>query len=134
MAERLAEALQRKGLSDRAAARALKRAGVSATHAYVGQLRKGDATNPSLEIMTGLAQVLDVTVGWLAGDEPPEPPLSPEEQAQIERIRQGVSSLRVQNIAERMTGLKKDFSLDAVEQMVETMLAAEGRHPDEDEI
>ncbi|WP_433513847.1 helix-turn-helix domain-containing protein [Nonomuraea sp. CA-143628] len=135
-ADRLTEALAKKGLTDRGAARALKRQGTPMSHEYVGKLKKGEAANPSLDKVEALARLLEVTVGWLAGDPPEQEKakqsLSAEEQAQIDRVRQGMSELRVQNIAERMTGLTEELSLDAVEQIVNTMLAAERRMQPED--
>ncbi|MEU6712986.1 helix-turn-helix domain-containing protein [Nonomuraea sp. NPDC046802] len=126
-ADRLTEALSKNKLTDRGAARALKKQGTPMSHEYIGKLKKGEATNPSLDKVEALARLLGVTVGWLAGDDDQDKPLTPEEQAQIGRVREGMAALRVQNIAERMTGLTEDLSLDAVEQMVNAMLAAEQR-------
>lgn len=125
LADRLDEGLKRLGLTERAAARALRELGVSATHSYIGQLRKGKKTNPTLEFLTGMAQVLGVTVGWLTGEDPPPArQLTPEEQAQREQLRRGLDELGVQNVAERMTGLSP-LSMEALAAMVEAMRRAE---------
>jgi transcriptional regulator with XRE-family HTH domain len=132
LAERLAEALQAKGYSDRRAAREIKKAGLPISHAYIGQLRKGEKTNPTLEHIEALATLLGVSVGWLAGDPLPPPVLTPEEERQREQIRRSLDELGVQNIAERMTGLSS-LSIDAIAQMVEAMRRAERLDNDQDD-
>ncbi|MGW0485837.1 hypothetical protein [Nonomuraea sp. NPDC003214] len=124
LADRLDEGLRSAKLSERAAARALAKVGVKATHAYIGQLRKGTKTNPTLEFLAGMAAVLGVTVGWLTGEDPPPAQLSPEEEQQLAQVRQGLEELGVEHVAQRMTGLSP-LSMSAIAQMVEAMRAAE---------
>ncbi|NYF44642.1 helix-turn-helix domain-containing protein [Streptosporangium sandarakinum] len=125
MAERLGEALRANKLSARGVERALKRQGMTVSHAYISQLKKGEKTNPTLELLEALAALLGVQVGWLAGEDPPAPrPLTEEERRQQEAVKQELTELGVLNIAERMTGLSP-LSISAIAQMVEAMRAAE---------
>ncbi|MEV0996829.1 hypothetical protein [Nonomuraea sp. NPDC050202] len=130
LAERLDEALRERGLSDRKTAKLLREQGVTVTHAYIGQLRKGTAENPSLVILTGLARFLGKSLDWLVGveEQPDEGPLTPEEAAQVARMEDKAMALKMRNVAKRLTGLKDSASLDAVEQMLDTMLSVEERH------
>ncbi|MFF5207433.1 Scr1 family TA system antitoxin-like transcriptional regulator [Streptosporangium sp. NPDC000396] len=73
LADRLEEALRRRGYSTRKAARAITDAGVQTTHVYIHQLSKGQRTNPTLEQLTALAVLLQVPLGWLVGDDIPSP-------------------------------------------------------------
>lgn len=73
LADRLGEALRRRGYSTRKAARALTDAGLQTTHVYIHQLSRGRRTNPTLEQLTALAVLLQVPLGWLAGDDVPGP-------------------------------------------------------------
>ncbi|GAA2691601.1 hypothetical protein GCM10010412_081930 [Nonomuraea recticatena] len=132
LAERLAEALQERGYSDRGAARELRRRGASITHAYIGQLRKGDKTNPSLEHLQALADLLGTSIDWLTGRDPvPETEDDEGERQQREDVRRGLEELGVTNIAQRMNGLSP-LSLSAVAQMVEAMRAAESLDEEDD--
>ncbi|WP_214317096.1 helix-turn-helix domain-containing protein [Nonomuraea sediminis] len=129
-AERLAIALDRKGMSARKAARELGhiRPDLRITNAYISALAKGTRTNPSSDVASALAQLLGVTVDWLLGQDHP-PQMSEEDQRQQQKVREGLAELGVQNIAERMVGLSP-LSLEAIDKMVEAMRAAE--HLDND--
>jgi transcriptional regulator with XRE-family HTH domain len=125
-AERLDEALKLKGWSARQAQREMTRIhpDLAITHAYISGLRRGKHTNPSTEVVTALAQLFGVPVGWLLGEDLPPVQLSEEDQRRQHQIRQGLAKLGVQNIAERMVGLSP-LSLEAIEKMVEAMRRAE---------
>ncbi|WP_171074858.1 helix-turn-helix domain-containing protein [Nonomuraea basaltis] len=125
-AERLDEALKLKGWSARQAQREMARThpGLAITHAYISGLRRGKHTNPSTEVVTALAQLFGVSVSWILGEDPPPPQLSEDDQRRQQQIREGLTQLGVQNIAERMVGLSP-LSLDAIEKMVEAMRRAE---------
>ncbi|MEU8105471.1 Scr1 family TA system antitoxin-like transcriptional regulator [Nonomuraea muscovyensis] len=68
-AERLDLALRRRGFSGAQVAAELTRAGIPITRAYVSQLRTGKQTNPTLQVLRALASCLQVSVGWLVGEE-----------------------------------------------------------------
>ncbi|MGI5281716.1 helix-turn-helix domain-containing protein [Nonomuraea polychroma] len=125
-ADRLDEALKLKGWSARQAQREMKRThpDLAITHAYISGLRRGKHTNPSTEVVTALAQLFDVSVSWLLGEDPRPPQLSEEDQQRQQQVREGLAALGVQNIAERMVGLSP-LSLEAIEKMVEAMRRAE---------
>ncbi|MFG3438385.1 helix-turn-helix domain-containing protein [Nonomuraea sp. NPDC047897] len=133
-AERLTTALKHKGMSARKAARELGRTrpDVAITHAYISALANGTRPNPSVEVVSALAQLLDVSAGWLMGEDPPPPQLSEEDQRRQQAVREGLAELGVQNIAERMVGLSP-LSLEAIEKMVEAMRAAEQLDNDQHE-
>ncbi|MEU1880886.1 helix-turn-helix transcriptional regulator [Streptosporangium sp. NPDC020072] len=130
-AERLAMALERKGLSARKAARELRRIRpeLRVTHAYISFLANGTRTNPSADVAGALAHLLDVTVDWLLGGQ--DPPLQAAEDQQHQKVREGLADLGVQHIAERLVGLSP-LSLEAVERMVDAMRAAERLDGDPD--
>ncbi|MBT2234810.1 helix-turn-helix domain-containing protein [Nonomuraea sp. NEAU-A123] len=132
-AERLDEALRDKGWSARQAQREMKRThpDLAITHAYISGLRRGKHTNPSTEVVTALAQLFDVSVSWLFGEDPPPPQLSEEDQQRHQAVREGLAELGVQNIAERLVGLSP-LSLEAIEKMVEAMRRAEQLDNDTD--
>ncbi|MFD9948784.1 hypothetical protein ACFWYW_46965 [Nonomuraea sp. NPDC059023] len=132
LAQRLAEALRERRLSDRGAARELKRRGVTISHAYIGLLRKGAKTNPTREHLEAFADLTGKSVDWLLGRDTPvlRRELTPEEQAKLEQARLGLADLGVQNVAERMMGLSQ-LSVDAILKMVEAMRAAEGADEEE---
>ncbi|MGA4995893.1 hypothetical protein [Nonomuraea bangladeshensis] len=134
LAERLDAILREKGLSSRKTARLLTEQGVTVTHAYIAQLRKGTASNPSLDLLTALARLVDVSRDWLAGDDEPQVmvSLTPEEEAHLARLVPKAQALRMRNVARRVTALKDEASLAAVEQMLDTMLAAEERYRQHD--
>ncbi|MEV0379745.1 helix-turn-helix domain-containing protein [Nonomuraea sp. NPDC050643] len=125
-AERLDKALKVKGWSARQAQREMKRThpDLAITHAYISGLRRGKHSNPSTEVVTALAQLFDVSVSWLLGEDPPPPQLSADDQQRQQAVREGLAELGVQNIAERMVGLSP-LSLEAIEKMVEAMRRAE---------
>ncbi|MEV1173201.1 Scr1 family TA system antitoxin-like transcriptional regulator [Nonomuraea sp. NPDC049784] len=68
-AERLDLALTKRGFTGAQVASALTEAGIPITRAYVSQLRTGKQTNPTLQVLRALASCLQVSVGWLVGDE-----------------------------------------------------------------
>lgn len=68
-AERLDLALRRRGFSGAQVAAELTEAGIPITRAYVSQLRTGKQTNPTLQVLRALAACLQVSVGWLVGEE-----------------------------------------------------------------
>ncbi|WP_030455147.1 helix-turn-helix domain-containing protein [Herbidospora cretacea] len=128
LAERLTEALRAKKVSNREAARALKKAGTPISHVYIGLLCSGGKANPTLEQMEALARFLGVSVGWLAGEEAPTAKVAPSATSSEEQERRQVLSdlnaLGVLNVAERMTGLSP-LSIEAIRTMVEAMRTAE---------
>ncbi|MCK2217644.1 Scr1 family TA system antitoxin-like transcriptional regulator [Actinomadura sp. ATCC 31491] len=68
-AERLDLALTKRGFTGAQVASALTEAGIPITRAYVSQLRTGKQTNPTLQVLRALAACLQVSVGWLVGDD-----------------------------------------------------------------
>ncbi|MGW0808039.1 Scr1 family TA system antitoxin-like transcriptional regulator [Nonomuraea sp. NPDC002799] len=68
-AERLDLALSKRGFTGAQVASALTEAGIPITRAYVSQLRTGKQTNPTLQVLRALASCLQVSVGWLVGDD-----------------------------------------------------------------
>ncbi|MEU0567852.1 Scr1 family TA system antitoxin-like transcriptional regulator [Nonomuraea sp. NPDC005983] len=68
-AERLDLALNKRGFSGAQVAAALTAAGIPITRAYVSQLRTGKQTNPTLGVLRALAECLQVSVGWLVGED-----------------------------------------------------------------
>jgi transcriptional regulator with XRE-family HTH domain len=68
-AERLDLALSKRGFSGAQLAAALTEAGIPITRAYVSQLRTGKQTNPTLQVLRALAACLQVSVGWLLGED-----------------------------------------------------------------
>ncbi|MBF8187448.1 helix-turn-helix domain-containing protein [Nonomuraea sp. K274] len=68
-AERLDLALTKRGYTGAQVASALTEAGIPITRAYVSQLRTGKQTNPTLQVLRALATCLQVSVGWLVGDD-----------------------------------------------------------------
>ncbi|MEV0593660.1 DUF5753 domain-containing protein [Nonomuraea cavernae] len=69
IAERLDLALRKRGYSGAQVAAELTKAGIPITRAYVSQLRTGKQTNPTLQVLRALAACLQVSVGWLVGEE-----------------------------------------------------------------
>ncbi|GAA4983976.1 transcriptional regulator with XRE-family HTH domain [Nonomuraea thailandensis] len=70
-ADRLGDALHAKGWSAQDLVRAVQQGGHRMTKSYLSQLLAGNKDNPNLELLRALAQLLDVSVGWLAGDDVP---------------------------------------------------------------
>ncbi|MFD2350252.1 helix-turn-helix domain-containing protein [Nonomuraea ferruginea] len=68
-AERLDLALAKRGFTGAQVAAALTEAGIPITRAYVSQLRTGKQTNPTLQVLRALAACLQVSVGWLVGED-----------------------------------------------------------------
>ncbi|WP_181019522.1 helix-turn-helix domain-containing protein [Nonomuraea typhae] len=68
-AERLDHALSKRGYTGAQVAAALTTAGIPITRAYVSQLRTGKQTNPTLQVLQALASYLQVSVGWLLGED-----------------------------------------------------------------
>lgn len=68
-AERLDLALNKRGFTGAQVAAALTEAGIPITRAYVSQLRTGKQTNPTLQVLRALAACLQVSVGWLVGED-----------------------------------------------------------------
>lgn len=68
-AERLDLALSKRGCTGAQVAAALTTAGIPITRAYVSQLRTGKQTNPTLHVLQALAAYLQVSVGWLLGED-----------------------------------------------------------------
>ncbi|MER7503573.1 Scr1 family TA system antitoxin-like transcriptional regulator [Nonomuraea pusilla] len=68
-AERLDLALTKRGYTGAQVASALTEAGIPITRAYVSQLRTGKQANPTLQVLRALASCLQVSVGWLVGDD-----------------------------------------------------------------
>ncbi|TMR10972.1 helix-turn-helix domain-containing protein [Nonomuraea turkmeniaca] len=126
-AERLAEAMDRQGLSARAVARALKAKGykgVGFSNAYISALIKGKSTNPGIETVNALADLLGVQRGWLLGDDPAEP-LTEEERRQEDHIRQRVEAVGIEYIAERWNGMDA-LKRVALVKIVDAVFEAEG--------
>ncbi|MET8006237.1 Scr1 family TA system antitoxin-like transcriptional regulator [Nonomuraea glycinis] len=71
LADRLTAAMRRMGINDRDLADLINSSGVSISHAYIVQLRKGQRTNPTLEHLRALAVALAVPVWWLIGEDDP---------------------------------------------------------------
>jgi transcriptional regulator with XRE-family HTH domain len=63
--------MRRQNISDRDLADLINSSGVSISHAYIVQLRKGQRTNPTLEHLKALAVALAVPVWWLIGEDDP---------------------------------------------------------------
>ncbi|MEU8244960.1 Scr1 family TA system antitoxin-like transcriptional regulator [Nonomuraea sp. NPDC048916] len=118
IAERLDLALRKRGYSGAQVAAELTRAGIPITRAYVSQLRTGKQTNPTLQVLRALAACLQVSVGWLVGEEHAEPG--------AERIPRpaGVSG-QIGQIGQSAAGLS-DTSLDVVRDVIGLARRAEG--------
>ncbi|GGO80343.1 DUF5753 domain-containing protein [Nonomuraea cavernae] len=112
IAERLDLALRKRGYSGAQVAAELTKAGIPITRAYVSQLRTGKQTNPTLQVLRALAACLQVSVGWLVG----------EEQADLGEER---SSGPASAIGESASGLS-DSSLHVVRDVIGLARRAEG--------
>ncbi|MEU4234813.1 hypothetical protein AB0F17_61960 [Nonomuraea sp. NPDC026600] len=125
LGDRLDQALRRKGYSSRKASKLLEeRGGVKMSHAYIRSIARGDQTNVGRDRLTALADLLDVTYGWLNGDEAAPPSVADDDEQITQRIREGVEELDIQHIAQRMVGLSGISKQDLLS-MVEMMRAAE---------
>ncbi|MEU6710102.1 Scr1 family TA system antitoxin-like transcriptional regulator [Nonomuraea sp. NPDC046802] len=118
-AERLDLALTKRGFTGAQLASALTEAGIPITRAYVSQLRTGKQTNPTLQVLRALASCLQVSVGWLVGDDYLE-------SGSVEDLQ-----LRAATIGLSASGLSES-SLEVLRGVVELARKAEGL-PDEPE-
>ncbi|WP_171074615.1 helix-turn-helix domain-containing protein [Nonomuraea basaltis] len=118
-AERLDLALTKRGFTGAQVAFALTEAGIPITRAYVSQLRTGKQTNPTLQVLRALASCLQVSVGWLVGDDYLESGAAEDLQ------------LRAATIGLAASGLSES-SLSVLRGVVELARKAEGL-PDEPE-
>ncbi|MFG1707888.1 Scr1 family TA system antitoxin-like transcriptional regulator [Nonomuraea sp. M3C6] len=118
-AERLDLALTKRGFTGAQVASTLTEAGIPITRAYVSQLRTGKQTNPTLQVLRALASCLQVSVGWLVGDDHLE-------SGAVEDLQ-----LRAATIGLSASGLSEG-SLAVLRGVVELARKAEGL-PDEPE-
>ncbi|MEV4576985.1 Scr1 family TA system antitoxin-like transcriptional regulator [Nonomuraea jabiensis] len=118
-AERLDLALTKRGFTGAQVASALTEAGIPITRAYVSQLRTGKQTNPTLQVLRALASCLQVSVGWLVGDDYLESGAVEDLQLRAASIGLGASEL-------------SESSLTLLRGVVELARRAEGL-PDEPE-
>ncbi|MFG6191383.1 Scr1 family TA system antitoxin-like transcriptional regulator [Nonomuraea sp. JJY05] len=118
-AERLDLALTKRGFTGAQVASALTEAGIPITRAYVSQLRTGKQTNPTLQVLRALASCLQVSVGWLVGDDYLESGAVEDLQLRAAAIGLGASDL-------------SESSLTLLRGVVELARRAEGL-PDEPE-
>ncbi|MER5649630.1 hypothetical protein [Streptosporangium sp. NPDC002524] len=138
-AERLTRATSEANISDRQIARDLTAMGIKTSHGYIGQLKRGEATNPGLELVTALAGILHKTVGWLAGEDDAQVPdaiqvlddlqelaaAQTPDDIQAAQVRKTMEDLGVLNIAQRTLGLSQ-LSLTAIAQIIEQARIVEG--------
>ncbi|MEU4576144.1 Scr1 family TA system antitoxin-like transcriptional regulator [Nonomuraea sp. NPDC023979] len=69
LADRLTLAMSRRGCTATQLAAAVTEAGIPITRAYVSQLKSGKQVNPTLAVVRAIATYLEVSVGWLIGEE-----------------------------------------------------------------
>ncbi|GAA3715654.1 hypothetical protein GCM10022224_096610 [Nonomuraea antimicrobica] len=112
-AERLDLALTKRGFTGAQVASALTEAGIPITRAYVSQLRTGKQTNPTLQVLRALASCLQVSVGWLVGDDHLE-------SGSVEDLQ-----VRAANVGLSASGLSEE-SLAVLRGVVELARKAEG--------
>ncbi|MGP3929752.1 Scr1 family TA system antitoxin-like transcriptional regulator [Nonomuraea sp. KM88] len=98
-AERLDLALTKRGFTGAQVASTLTEAGIPITRAYVSQLRTGKQTNPTLQVLRALASCLQVSVGWLVGDDYLESGSAEELQLRAATIGRSVSGLSEGSLA-----------------------------------
>ena len=98
-AERLDLALSKRGFTGAQVAAALTEAGIPITRAYVSQLRTGKQTNPTLNVLRALAASLQVSVGWLLGEDDLEPGAVEDLQLRAAVIGQSASGLSERSLA-----------------------------------
>lgn len=111
-AERLDLALAKRGFTGAQVANALTEAGIPITRAYVSQLRTGKQTNPTLQVLRALAACLQVSVGWLVGEDHVE--VGPGDDP----------NLQAAGLAQFASGLSED-SLSVVRGVIELARKAE---------
>jgi transcriptional regulator with XRE-family HTH domain len=112
-AERLGLALSKRGYTGAQLAAALTEAGIPITRAYVSQLRTGKQTNPTLQVLRALAACLQVSVGWLLGEDTTD-------SGSLEELH-----LRAAAIGASASGLS-DESLNVLRGVIGLARAAEG--------
>ncbi|MEV1244313.1 Scr1 family TA system antitoxin-like transcriptional regulator [Nonomuraea sp. NPDC050022] len=112
-AERLGLAMSKRGFTGAQLAAALTEAGIPITRAYVSQLRTGKQTNPTLQVLRALAACLQVSVGWLLGEDATD-------SGAVEELQ-----LRAAAIGASVSGLS-DGSLTVLRGVIELARAAEG--------
>ncbi|GAB2929033.1 Scr1 family TA system antitoxin-like transcriptional regulator [Nonomuraea fastidiosa] len=112
-AERLDLALTKRGYTGAQVAAALTEAGIPITRAYISQLRTGKQTNPTLQVLRALASCLQVSVGWLVGDDYLE-------SGSVEDLQ-----LRAASLGLAASGLSES-SLEVLRGVVELARKAEG--------
>ncbi|WP_223168008.1 helix-turn-helix domain-containing protein [Nonomuraea sp. SYSU D8015] len=71
LAERLSEALDDRGLTNAQLCELLDEQGFGVTPAYISGLCSGARKNPNLNLLRAMAALLDVSSGWLMGDDVP---------------------------------------------------------------
>ncbi|MFI7642383.1 Scr1 family TA system antitoxin-like transcriptional regulator [Nonomuraea sp. NPDC049400] len=98
-AERLDLALTKRGFTGAQVASALTEAGIPITRAYVSQLRTGKQTNPTLQVLRALASCLQVSVGWLVGDDYVESGAVEDLQLRAAAVGLGASGLSESSLA-----------------------------------
>ncbi|WP_336213397.1 helix-turn-helix domain-containing protein [Nonomuraea sp. LPB2021202275-12-8] len=118
-AERLDLALNKRGFTGAQVAAALTEAGIPITRAYVSQLRTGKQTNPTLQVLRALAACLQVSVGWLVGEDYVE-------SGTVDDLQ-----LRAAGIGLSASGLSES-SLTVLREVIELARKAEGlpEHPE----
>lgn len=116
LAERLTLAIRRREHSVAGLVLALNDAGVSITRAYVYQLMRGQQTNPTLGVVHALAGQLQVSVGWLVGEDEIE-------SGSLSDLRQRAA------VVGRALADLSDASLEQVHGIVELARRAEGLPP-----
>lgn len=79
---------------------AMNTAGFPMSAAHMSDLRRGDATNPTRQVMTGLAHVFDIRAAYLLDD----PKAVEEVEAELE-LRRAQRDADVVDIALRVAGL-----------------------------
>jgi transcriptional regulator with XRE-family HTH domain len=98
-AERLDLALRKRGFSGAQVAAELTRAGIPITRAYVSQLRTGKQTNPTLQVLRALASCLQVSVGWLVGEERLESAAAEDRDVRAAGLGAAASGLSEESLA-----------------------------------
>ena len=103
-----------------------ERRGVSITSAYLSQLRNGQRTNPSREVLEGLADFFGVNPSYFSDDEVAE---STAAELELYTVLQDAE---VRHIAQRAAGLSPQ-SLRALAVIIEHWRQLEGRGGRQDE-
>jgi transcriptional regulator with XRE-family HTH domain len=109
----------------KALAEALRRRGVRTTLSYVGQLRRGTKSNPSLAIVDGLAKVFSVPVAYFVDDDLADryPVLADSrnapQNAELNRMIDYFTQLSPTGRVEIVGAAKDRFRLEELERTVE---------------